>query len=92
MIPRPHGGRLVNRVLKGKRREALLKEAQELPAIEISYERLIDLLDIAHGAFSPLEGFLVQEDYQHVLYDKRLSNDLPWTIPIILDVDPDEYS
>ncbi len=92
MIPKPHGGRLVNRVAKGKRREALLEEAGELPSIEISYERLIDLLDIAYGAFSPLEGFLLQEDYLHVLYDMRLSNDLPWTIPVVLDADPDEIA
>lgn len=92
MIPRPHGGKLVNRIVSSKRRTALLKEAHELPSIEISYERLIDLLDIANGAFSPLEGFMVQEDYLHVLYDMRLSNDLPWTIPVILDVDPEEIS
>ncbi len=92
MIPKPHGGKLVNRVVEGKRRKALIVEAREIPSIEISYERLIDLLDIAHGAFSPLEGFLVQEDYIHVLYDMRLSNDLPWTIPVVLDVDPEEIT
>ncbi|MCE4619118.1 MAG: sulfate adenylyltransferase [Desulfurococcales archaeon] len=90
MVNRPHGGRLVNRVVKGRRKEALLEEALEIPRISISYERVIDLLDIAHGAFSPLEGFLVQEDYLHVLHDMRLHDDTPWTIPIILDVDPDE--
>ncbi|MCD6301228.1 MAG: sulfate adenylyltransferase [Staphylothermus sp.] len=87
---RPHGGRLVNRVVSEKRRNALLEEAKELPQIEITYERLIDVMDIAHGVFSPLEGFMNQEDYIHVLYDMRLANDLPWTIPIILDVDPVE--
>ncbi|OYT38463.1 MAG: sulfate adenylyltransferase, partial [Desulfurococcales archaeon ex4484_58] len=92
MIPRPHGGRLVDRVVKGKRREYLLEEASELPGLSISYERGVDLMDIAYGVFSPLEGFLVQNDYLNVLYDMRLTNDLPWTIPIILDVDPDEIS
>lgn len=92
MIPRPHGGKLVNRIASDKRRSVLLEEARELPSIEITYERLVDLMDIAHGAFSPLEGFMLQEDYIHVLYDMRLANDLPWTIPIILDVDPEEIS
>ncbi len=92
MIPRPHGGKLVDRVLTGKRREHLLHEAMELPMLSISYERAVDLMDIAHGVFSPLEGFMVQNDYLNVLYDMRLSNDLPWTIPIVLDVDPDEIS
>ncbi len=92
MVSRPHGGRLVNRVVRGRRREALLQEARELPLIEVSFERAIDLEDIAHGAFSPLEGFLVQEDYLSVLYSMRLSDDTPWTIPIILDVSPEEIS
>jgi sulfate adenylyltransferase len=91
-IPRPHGGRLVNRIVTGKRREYLVEEARELPGIEISYERAIDLLDIAHGAFSPLEGFITQDDYLSVLDNMRLSNDLPWTIPVILDVDPEEIA
>ena len=92
MISRPHGGRLVNRVARGKRREHLLEEARELPQIKISLERAVDLEDIAHGVYSPLEGFLVQEDYLSALYDMRLSNDIPWTIPIVLDVDPEEIS
>jgi hypothetical protein len=43
-------------------------------------------------AYSPLEGFLVQEDYLSVLDDMRLSNDIPWTIPIVLDVSPEEIA
>ena len=90
MVSRPHGGRLINRVVTGKRKEHLLEEAKELPKIELTPEIASDVMNIAHGVYSPLEGFLVQEDYMHVLYDMRLSNDIPWTIPIILDVDPDE--
>lgn len=92
MVSKPHGGRLVYRVAEGKRREALMAEARELKVIEIRRETAIDLEDIAFGAFSPLEGFMVQEDYLSVLEDMRLSNDLPWTIPIVLDVDPDEIA
>ncbi len=92
MVSRPHGGRLVNRVVTGKRLEALREEARELPRIELSYDVAVDVENIAHGVFSPLEGFLVQEDYLHVLYDMRLSNDIPWTIPIVLDVDPSEIA
>ncbi len=40
--------------------------------------------------YSLLEGFLNQEDYINVLHEIRLSNDIPWSIPITLDVGPDE--
>ncbi|RLG81808.1 MAG: sulfate adenylyltransferase [Thermoprotei archaeon] len=92
MIPKPHGGKLVNRVVTGEKRDRLVLEAEELPVLSISYERAVDVVDIAHGVFSPLEGFMVQSDYLSVLHDMRLSNDLPWTIPVVLDVDPDEIS
>ena len=92
MVSRPHGGRLVDRTVSPRRAERLREEAKELPRIELGPGLAVDVANIAHGVYSPLEGFLVQEDYLSVLDDMRLSNDLPWTIPIILDVDPVEIS
>ena len=43
--------------------------------------------NIASGEFSPLKGFMGREDYDDVLDHMRLSSDLPWTIPIVLDAD-----
>jgi len=48
-----------------------------------------DLEMIAVGAFSPLNGFMTKEDYDRVIDDMRLSNGLPWTIPVTLPVDDD---
>ncbi len=92
MVSRPHGGRLVRRLVKGPRREALLRESRELPKLEVSREIVVDLEDIALGAFSPLEGFLTSSDYHSVLYNMRLSDDLPWTIPIVLDASRSELA
>ena len=92
MVTKPHGGKLIKRVVTGKRLQALRREAKELPRIDLTYDVAVDVENIAHGVFSPLEGFLVQDDYIHVLYDMRLSNDIPWTIPIVLDVDPEEIA
>ncbi len=90
MVSRPHGGKLVDRVVTGARREHLLDEAKELKSIELSESLVADLMNIAHGVYSPLEGFLNQEDYLSVIHDMRLSNDVPWTIPIVLDVNPED--
>ncbi|ABM81321.1 sulfate adenylyltransferase [Hyperthermus butylicus] len=92
MVSRPHGGRLVDRTVSDKRRERLREEARELPAIRLTAGLAADVANIAHGVYSPLEGFMLQEDYLSVLDEMRLSNDLPWTIPIILDVDPGEIA
>jgi len=92
LVSKPHGGKLVNRVATGRRREYLLEEAKELRKISISESLAADVANIAHGVYSPLEGFMVYDDYYHVLYDMRLANDIPWTIPIVLDVSREEIS
>ncbi len=84
MIP-PHGGKLVERVLKGARKEEALEKVKCLPVLKIDEELISDVENIATGVFSPLEGFMGKADYRNVLHEMRLSNDLPWTIPIVLD-------
>ena len=86
MLSKPHGGKLVNRVLPDEQRKAILEESRELPDINVSEDTAVDLENIAHGVFSPLEGFMCQNDYLSVLESMRLEDDTPWTIPIVLDV------
>jgi sulfate adenylyltransferase len=42
---------------------------------------------LASGALSPLEGFMGREDYEGVVDNMRLSNGLPWALPVCLAVD-----
>lgn len=86
MLPKPHGGRLINRFLMGKEREGALEAVPKLPRLDVNSELASDIKNIATGAFSPLEGFLSEEDFFAVLHHKRLANGLPWTIPIVLDI------
>ena len=82
----PHGGKLINRVLEGSVRQKWLERAQKVPRVELNARQLSDLQLIAVGAFSPLEGFMGQRDYQSVLAIQRLANGLPWTIPVTLAI------
>jgi sulfate adenylyltransferase len=84
---KPYGGRLINRIVEGAAREQLLELAQKLPQVRLNARQLSDVELIGIGAFSPLEGFMSQRDYESVLHDERLSNRLPWTIPITLAVE-----
>ncbi len=88
MVAKPHGGKLVNKVSREPRRSRLLEEARELYQISLDLDTAVDVENIAHGVYSPLEGFMVQDDYLHVLEGMRLSDDTPWTMPLILDLDP----
>ncbi len=88
-MPKPHGGKLVNREIAEHEKEKFIEQASELPTININEGLAKDVENIAKGVFSPLEGFLLEEDYSNVLHEKRLANDLPWTLPIILDAPND---
>jgi sulfate adenylyltransferase len=83
---KPHGGTLVNKIATDNERDILLKEADSLPSITLSDWSLSDLELIANGAFSPLEGFMNQNDYLHVLKEMKLANGIVWSIPITLPV------
>jgi len=74
----PHGGKLINKRTK--------RNHDDLKTFEVSTDIRTDAENIATGVFSPLEGFLTQNDFLKVLKEGRLSNDIPWTIPIILDM------
>lgn len=86
----PHGGKLVNRILEGKEREALLAKAEKLSTIALDSWGLSDVEMIAIGGFSPLEGFLVRKDYEGVVEKARLSNGTVWTIPVTLAVSEEQ--
>ncbi len=74
-----HGGKLVNRIAQ--------KNTSGMFSISVSEDLANDVENIADGIFSPLEGFLVKADFDGVISKGRLANDLPWTVPIVLDVD-----
>jgi sulfate adenylyltransferase len=72
---------LVNRLIETN------KNFDGMTFVEIGNDLRNDIENISDGIFSPLEGFVGQEDFQNIVMHGRLKNDLPWTIPIILDVD-----
>ncbi len=83
----PHGGQLIQRIVKEEERDQLLAQAQQWKQIPINTWTISDLDLIGVGAFSPLEGFMEEADYHSVLENMRLSNGTVWSIPITLALD-----
>lgn len=79
----PHGGHLVDRVLKQSPSTAVLKT---MPRIQLTPEQEMDVEQIAIGAYSPLEGFMTKRELSSVLTKMRLPNGTIWPLPIVLDV------
>jgi sulfate adenylyltransferase len=89
MVPQPippHGGTLINRIATPEQRQSFLAEAPAMPHLRLSERTQSDLELIAVGGFSPLQGFMSQQEYLAVVRDMHLPNGLPWTIPITLPV------
>ncbi len=88
----PHGGKLVDKVLSGKKKDEALVRSARLPRLVVDSELVSDVENIATGIYSPLEGFLGQGDFRSVLAGMRLRSDIPWTVPIVLDTDRETAS
>ncbi len=78
-MPRPHGGSLTNNFID------LSRIDKDLFTLDVDTGLKMEIENISFGVFSPLKGFLNEEDFTSVVKKGRLSNDLPWTIPIVLD-------
>jgi sulfate adenylyltransferase len=82
----PHGGELKELYLPEHQADEEKIRAAEYPSWDLSLRQLCDLDLLLNGAFSPLEGFLNESDYEAVCNDMRLGSGVIWPIPITLDV------
>ena len=89
LIP-PHGGKLVDLTITDeKTRFDLVEKAKTLPIWKLDERSLADLECISSGVYSPLTGYLGEEDYKSVVKNMRLANGIIWPIPITLAVKED---
>jgi len=88
MANSPHGGVLKDLLARDLPRHAELSaEAETLPALLLSERQLCDLELLLNGGFSPLEGFMTEQDYNGVVKENRLASGALFSMPITLDVD-----
>lgn len=81
MSLQPHGGKLI----QAYNPNYTISEIQQ--TIELDAIALSDLELIGIGAYSPLEGFLTEQDYWAVVENMRLKDGTVWSIPVTLPVD-----
>jgi len=82
----PHGGELKDLYLDASAAEAEKRAAREYASWDLTERQLCDIELLLNGAFSPLDGFLNQADYDAVVKDMRLTSGVLWPVPITLDV------
>ena len=82
----PHGGELKQLYLDDAAAAAARKEALQYKSWDLTERQLCDIELILNGAFSPLDGFLTEAEYDGVVKDMRLPSGVLWPMPITLDV------
>lgn len=58
--------------------------------IHLSPRQLCDTELICNGGFSPLEGFMTEEEYKSVVEKNRLPNGLLFGLPVVYDTDRED--
>ena len=89
LVP-PHGSASVRPLLLAlpERSEALAR-AGGLRPVPLDSRAVSDVLMLAMGAYTPLEGFMGHDDWRGSCVDMRLASGLFWPIPITLPVPSD---
>ncbi len=81
----PHGGSGLKALLAPKaQRVELLARAQGLAKIPMTSREVSDVLMMAMGAYTPLDGFMGKGNWRRVCLDMKLKSGVFWPIPITL--------
>ena len=81
----PHGGVLVNLMVAAGQREPIKLGISR--SVECSDRNACDVELLVVGGFSPLRGFMHQEDYDAVVATHRTASGLLFGLPIVFDTD-----
>ena len=89
-----HGGKeIIERVLP---KDAAIKRVAELKAakvkeLDVRLQMATEVIDIAYGFFSPIEGFMTKADVESVCNNMLLADGKTvWSIPIVFDISDED--
>ena len=87
----PHGGKLVDLMVKDESEKSNLASAAN-HVVELNDRQSCDVELIINGGFSPIEGFMNQDEYNHVVVNMRLQINLLFGLPVVMDTSDDSIS
>jgi ATP sulfurylase len=91
LLPSLHGT-ITSDLPQSTHRRSSAARTAGLPAIEVDVETAMDIEQIAHGVYSPLQGFMTQDELESVLSEFRLPGGEVWTMPIVLQGKSQEFA
>ena len=89
LVP-PHGSASLKPLLLPQMERAEeLKRAERLRKVPLDSRAVSDVLMLAMGAYTPLDGFMGHDDWRRSCIEMKWANGLFWPIPITLSVHHD---
>ena len=85
----PYGEKIINLTEIGEEADRLKRKATNLKRVQLSVRNLCDLELLAVGGFSPLSGFMGEEDLNSILESMRLADGTLFPLPVTLSVGKD---
>lgn len=85
-MPLPHGGKLIEKIIPKHEKAEVLRNLRYFKKLILTENQIDEVRNICRGVYSPLEGFLKEEDFLRVVSEMRLCNGVVWPIPIVLDI------
>ena len=84
LIPPHGGGALKPLLLSSTERSGEITRAEKRTKVPLTSREVSDLFMLAMGAYTPLDGFMGEEDWRGCCTDMVTSNGIFWPIPITL--------
>jgi len=89
-LVKPHGGGELKALLApAAERSTELSRASGLRQVPITSREVSDVLMMAMGAYTPIDGFMNERDWRGACLNMKLENGVFWPIPITLSCDKD---
>ncbi len=92
LLPEMHGSKNEKKLVKPDLTQISPNYIGQLDTLEIDECTFLDVLQIAQDVYSPLKGFMGQDDLEEVLNNYRLADGQIWTLPILLQIDEGKWN
>jgi len=86
----PHGGKLINLMADSEAAAAAEKGCSK--ELQLTERQSCDVELLCNGGFSPLTGFMDEEDYASVVSSMKLTSGLIFSIPVVMDTDDESIA
>ena len=87
---KPYGGELINLMASDQEAKELKKNS--FKTLNCSDRNACDIELLLIGAFSPLDGFMSEKNYNSVVKQNRIESGLLFGLPIVMDTDREDIN